>query len=88
MSEFVLVYLHILTICRGEDSNLQGLIAHMVLSHARLPVSPPRHKETKRLTTIVHYCTGRAVINQTNFRWRMMHMVSAVFDRGQNLSLL
>ncbi len=31
-----------LTLCRGEDSNLQGLL-RVVLSHVRLPISPPRH---------------------------------------------
>ena len=30
-----------LLLCRGEDSNLQGF-PHMVLNHARLPISPPR----------------------------------------------
>ena len=34
------------TLCRGEDSNLHGLL-RVVLSHVRLPISPPRHDQLK-----------------------------------------
>lgn len=31
-----------INVCRGEDSNLQGLL-RVLLRHVRLPISPPRH---------------------------------------------
>lgn len=37
------IAIHLGRKCRGEGSNLHGLL-HMLLRHARLPISPPRQK--------------------------------------------
>ena len=78
---------HVVHLCRGEDSNLHGL-PRCVLSAVRLPISPPRHLSLYRRHEFFNACPpGRNFLRLSSCRRRTRPRHHLADSRARSSSL-